>query len=44
MGRVIAEISEWMFEGTDADAEVAARLFDSTGAFVRAAASFRVLR
>ena len=27
-------LHHWMFEGTDADAEVAARLFDGTGAFV----------
>jgi dihydrofolate reductase len=27
-------LHEWMFEGTDADAGVAARLFDGTGAFV----------
>ncbi|MFI5584421.1 dihydrofolate reductase family protein [Amycolatopsis sp. NPDC051758] len=35
-------LHEWMFEGTDADTEVAARLFDGTGAFVLGRAMFDV--
>jgi dihydrofolate reductase len=35
-------LHEWMFEGTDADTEVAARLFDGAGAFVLGRAMFDV--
>ena len=34
LGRDGDLLHEWMFEGTEADAEVAARLFDGAGAFV----------
>lgn len=42
LGRDGDLLHEWMFEGTEADAEVAARLFAGTGAFVLGRAMFDV--
>jgi dihydrofolate reductase len=42
LGRDGDLLHEWLFEGTEADAEVAARLFDGAGAFVLGRSMFDV--